>query len=76
MTVELTEEQRQILRMAAGESLRREAYRRVVGDGKPWKDEALVEQWYVLVTCRDERPQVELLERLEGEGLTCKAVLG
>jgi len=43
-----------------------------------WKHlggEGLAEQWYVLVTCRDERHQVELLGRFKGEGLTCKAVL-
>src|SRR5438045_2438422 len=33
------------------------------------------ERWFVLVTCRDERHQVEVLGRLQGEGLTCKAVL-
>ncbi len=37
--------------------------------------EALAEQWYVLVTCRDEKHQVELLGRFQAEGLTCKAVL-
>jgi len=43
-----------------------------------WKrlgGEGLDEQWYVLVTCRDEKQQVELLGRFKGEGLTCKAVL-
>ena len=35
----------------------------------------LVEQWYVLVECRDEKQQVELLARFKAEGLTCKAVL-
>jgi hypothetical protein len=29
----------------------------------------------VLVTCRDERQQVELLGRLAGEGLECRALL-
>jgi hypothetical protein len=29
----------------------------------------------VLITCRDERQQVELLARLQAEGLTVKAVL-
>jgi hypothetical protein len=29
----------------------------------------------VLVECRDEKQQVELLTRFRGEGLTCKAVL-
>lgn len=34
------------------------------------------EQWLVLVRCRDEKHQVEVLERLEGEGLECKALVG
>jgi len=37
--------------------------------------EALAEQWYVLVECRDEKQQGELLGRFKREGLTCKAVL-
>jgi hypothetical protein len=37
--------------------------------------ETIPEQWYVLVTCRDERQQVELLGRLTGEGLECRALL-
>jgi hypothetical protein len=37
--------------------------------------QTLPEQWYVLVTCRDERQQVELLGRLTGEGLECRAIL-
>jgi len=43
--------------------------------GKRLGGEGLEEQWYVLVTCRDEKQQVELLGRFKGEGLTCKAVL-
>jgi hypothetical protein len=43
--------------------------------GKRWGGEALAEQWYVLVECRDEKQQVELLVRFKAEGLTCKAVL-
>jgi hypothetical protein len=43
--------------------------------GKRWGGEALAEQWYVLVTCRDEKQQAELLTRFKAEGLTCKAVL-
>jgi hypothetical protein len=35
----------------------------------------LREQWYVLVTCRDEQQQVELFGRLTGEGLECRALL-
>ena len=44
-------------------------------DGKQLGEEALTEQWYVLVECRDEKQQVELLLRFQGEGLRCKAVL-
>jgi hypothetical protein len=43
--------------------------------GQRQKGEALVEQWYVLVECRDEKQQVELLTRFKGEGLTCTALL-
>jgi hypothetical protein len=43
--------------------------------GKGWGSKRLEEQWYVLVECRDEKQQVELLGRFKGEGLTCKAVL-
>jgi hypothetical protein len=35
----------------------------------------LPEQWLVLVTCRDEKQQAELLERFHREGLECKALL-
>ena len=38
-------------------------------------EQAIPEQYLVLVTCRDERQQVELLERFQGEGLECKALL-
>ncbi len=37
--------------------------------------EPLAEAFYVLVTCRDERQQVELLGRFQGEGLECKALV-
>ena len=32
-------------------------------------------QFLVLMTCRDEKEQVELLARLKEEGLACKALL-
>jgi hypothetical protein len=32
-------------------------------------------QFYVLITCRDEQHQVELLQRFQGEGLECQAKL-
>ena len=32
------------------------------------------EQWLVLVTCRDEKQQVELLERFRREGVECQGV--
>jgi hypothetical protein len=36
---------------------------------------ALPEQYLLLVTCRDERHQVELLGRLRAEGLECRPLL-
>jgi hypothetical protein len=36
---------------------------------------ALTEQFLVLVTCRDEKEQLELLGRLKEEGRECKALL-
>jgi hypothetical protein len=33
------------------------------------------EQWLVLLTCRDEKHQGELLERFLAEGLPCRALL-
>jgi len=36
----------------------------------------LSEQFLVLITCRDEKQQVELLGRFQGEGLECKALVG
>jgi hypothetical protein len=37
--------------------------------------ETIPEQWFVLVTCRDEKQQVDLLRRLGGGGLECRALL-
>jgi hypothetical protein len=37
--------------------------------------ECIKEQFLILVTCRDEEHQVELLERFAAEGLVCKALL-
>lgn len=37
--------------------------------------ETIVEQFLVLVTCRDEKHQVELLRRFKAEALECKALL-
>ena len=34
------------------------------------------EQFLVLITCRDEKQEVELLGRFQGEGLHCKALVG
>ena len=33
------------------------------------------QQWLVLVTCRDEKEQVQMLERFRREGLECKALV-
>jgi hypothetical protein len=32
-------------------------------------------QYLILITCRDEKHQTDLLQRLAGEGLECKALL-
>jgi hypothetical protein len=42
--------------------------------GKP-TEQVIPEQWLVLVTCRNEKEQAELLTRLSGEGRQCKALL-
>jgi len=42
---------------------------------RPFQGDVLPAAFYVLVTCRDERHQVDLLGRFHGEGLECKAVL-
>jgi hypothetical protein len=44
------------------------------GEPKPGFD-SIPEQFLILITCRDERPQVELLERFQAEELPCKALL-
>jgi hypothetical protein len=36
----------------------------------------LVDHFYVILECRDEQHQVELLKRFAAEGLKCKAALG
>ena len=38
-------------------------------------EQEIPEQWLLLVTCRDEKQQVELLERFRRELLECKALL-
>jgi hypothetical protein len=42
---------------------------------RPRAEQAIPEQWLVLVTCQDEKQQVELLTRLSAEGWQCKALL-
>jgi hypothetical protein len=44
------------------------------GQGRPIP-QVVPEQWLVLITCRDEKHQVELLARFQAEGLTCKGLL-
>jgi hypothetical protein len=35
--------------------------------------ETIPEQYWVLIECRDEKHQVELLKRFQAEGLPCQA---
>jgi hypothetical protein len=48
-----------------------------VADPTPQADEtnALHSAWVIVVTCRDEMQQTELLDRFAGEGLDCRAVV-
>ena len=39
------------------------------------KTETIPEQFLILVECADEQAQIELLERFQQEGLTCKALV-
>jgi hypothetical protein len=41
----------------------------------PWRPQEIPEQYLILVTCRDEKQQVELLERFRRDGLECKPLL-
>jgi hypothetical protein len=36
---------------------------------------SIPEQWLILVTCRDEKQQVALLECFRGDGLECRALV-
>jgi hypothetical protein len=50
----------------------------LLAEGRAWdkaKEPVIPEQWLVLVTCRDEKEQVEMLERFRREGLECRALL-
>jgi hypothetical protein len=56
----------------------RQAAEAVLAPRRDWgkqTEQVIPEQWLVLVTCRDEKQQVELLARLSGEGWPCKALL-
>ncbi len=37
--------------------------------------ESIPEQWLILVKCRDEKQQLELLERFGREGVECRALM-
>jgi hypothetical protein len=41
----------------------------------PRQHDVIPEQYLILVTCRDERHQVELLGRLQADGLECRALM-
>ena len=52
-----------------------EGFPEAVGKGETFGEPSLPEQYYVLVTCRDEPHQVALLTRFKAEGLPCRAIL-
>lgn len=41
----------------------------------PSTDADIIDQYLVLIECRNEEQQVELLERFQREGLKCRALL-
>lgn len=45
------------------------------GHGEGEGGGSIQEQWHVLVECKDERQQKQLLERLVAEGYSCKALV-
>jgi hypothetical protein len=53
-------------------------FTRPLGAGRSEGEKALQfsEQFLVLITCRDEKQQVELLGRFQDPGLECKALMG
>jgi len=53
-------------------------FARPLGAGRSEGKKALQlsEQFMIIITCRDEKQQVELLGRFQGEGLECKALVG
>ncbi len=52
--------------------------RNLTNDSLPPLDsvEMPAEKWLIVVTCKDEADQAELLERFANDGLKCKALLG
>ena len=48
--------------------------------GRPMEEntgqELPTEKWLIVVTCKDENDQAELLERFADDGIKCKALLG
>jgi len=48
--------------------------------GRPMEEftgeELPAEKWLIVVTCKDEADQAELLERFAADGIKCKALLG
>jgi hypothetical protein len=53
-----------------------ESAARAILEPEPKSDiDRIPEQFLVLVTCRDEQHQIELLQRFQAEGLPCKALL-
>jgi hypothetical protein len=48
----------------------------VLNDGQPARYfSSIPEQFLILITCRDEKHQVELLARFQDEGQECKALI-
>jgi hypothetical protein len=61
--------------LGGGSELEDEAAARE-GAGGAGGNEAMPDQWAIVVQCRDEAHQLAMLERLGGEGLECRALVG
>jgi hypothetical protein len=60
---------------AAWEAAAQASLETAAGSRPPRSFTAVPEQYLILVTCRDEQHQVELLSRFQADGLPCRALL-
>jgi hypothetical protein len=64
-----------LLQMVVDDHPAKGARARRNGGGSAAGEQAVESSWAVVVTCSDEAGQLELLDRLTGEGFTCRALI-